>query len=111
MLASAIRTATTPRSPDQAFANAFLENVLGTIGTRPPLKQTTFDGNGHLNPGIVDPIASPERQAAQLTEHLRSQAGSEARANLPAQQALNSTTNGRSAIDAVAQNAPGRLIK
>lgn len=82
MLVSAIRTAATLGNPDQAFANAFLGNVLRTIGTRPALKQTAFDGNGRLNTCTFDLSASPGRQAAQLTEHLRRQGVHKVRANL-----------------------------
>ena len=102
MVGSAIRAAATPGDPGQAFANAFLGDVIGQIDTRPPVTQTAFDDNGYLNPGIVDANASSAEQAAQLAEQLRRQGMPAAQATLMAQRALDNDVGGN-AVNEVAQ--------
>ena len=60
MLGSAIRTAATPGDANQAFANAFLGDVMGTIDVRQagqpvPGNQASFDDNGRALPTPVAP--------------------------------------------------------
>ena len=100
MLGSAIRAAASPGDPAQAFANAFISDVMGQIDTRPPVTQTAFDDEGRLNLGIIDPSASPEQQAQQLAAQLQRQGIPPAQANLMAQQAI---ANGGNVVNGVAQ--------
>lgn len=71
VLGSAIRAAGSPGDPAQAFASAFLNEVVGRPAAAPaPVTQLAFDDKGFLMPGIVDPKASPADQAAQPAAHL-----------------------------------------
>ena len=65
MLGSAIRASATPGDPNQAFASAFLGDVMGTIEVRQagqpgpalvPINQTTFDDNGRALPVFANPV-------------------------------------------------------
>jgi len=73
VLGSAIRAAGNPDDPGQAFASAFLGDVIQEAGSAPPPTQTAFDDDGNLMPGIVDPTLPPDQQAAQLQAQLQAQ--------------------------------------
>ena len=65
MLGSAIRASATPGDPNQAFANAFLSDVMGTVDVRQagqpgpalgPINQAAFDDNGRALPVFANPV-------------------------------------------------------
>jgi hypothetical protein len=77
VLGSAVRAAGNPNDPASGFASSFLSDVLqqadpAGFNTRPGVPPA-FDDEGNLMPGVVDPQASPQEQAAQLADHLQRQ--------------------------------------
>jgi hypothetical protein len=73
MLGSAIRVAASPGDPGQAFANAFLSDVMGQIDVRQPGQaapgsQAAFDDNGRALPATPVPAVAVGLNPTQLVE-------------------------------------------
>jgi hypothetical protein len=128
MMTAAVRALASPDDPGYAFANALLNEVMQPLGdaareagagsvrdgNAPPVptpssRQTAFDDDGNLMPGIVNPQASPEQQRTQLTNQLRNQGMPVAVAHLMAQQALGGglASPAPSSAPTPTANAPG----